>query len=154
MFTIDNIRPEEIRARLEQAVAAARLPHEKVKAVMNLRSDLEALGGAVRDTPYQTDYFRGVDYLNEELRLQQKAITSAKKREVKERRAKEAAQKAQAAVAAPSMATSMPTNAATVRKQEKGCHAETTNTVMPHIDVRYTMRPAPVAPQIDWPAND
>lgn len=154
MFTIDNIRPEEIRARLEQAVGTARQPHEKVKAVMNLRSDLEALGGAVRDTPYQTDYFRGVDYLNEELRLQQKAITDAKKREIKERRAKEAAQKAQVAPIAQSTSTSPQAKAVPVRSQSQGGHAETTNTVMPHIDVRYTMRPAPVRPQIDWPAND
>ncbi|MCZ8195580.1 MAG: hypothetical protein ACK5SF_07310 [Hyphomonadaceae bacterium] len=154
MFTIDNIRPEEIRARLEQAVGAARQPHEKVKAVMNLRSDLEALGGAVRDTPYQTDYFRGVDYLNEELRLQQKAITDAKKREIKERSAKEAAQKAQVATIAQSTPTSVQAKAVPVRTQGPSRHAETTNTVMPHIDVRYAMRPAPVRPQIDWPAND
>lgn len=154
MFIIDNIRSEEIRARLEQAVTAARQPHDKVKAVMNLRSDLEALGGAVKDTPYQTDYFRGVDYLNEELRLQQKAITDAKKREINERKAKEAAQKAQVAAIAPSMPTSMQAKAAPARKQEPGRHEETTNTVMPHIDVRYAMQPAPARPQIDWPAND
>ena len=154
MFTIDNIRPEEIRARLEQAVGAARQPHEKVKAVMNLRADLEALGGAVRDTPYQTDYFRGVDYLNEELRLQQKAITNAKKREIKERRAKEAAQKDEAAAVAPSIPTAVEARDKPMRKQEAGRHAETTNTVMPHVDVRYAMRPAPVRPQIVWPAND
>jgi hypothetical protein len=154
MFTIDNIRPEEIRARLEQAVSAARQPHEKVKAVMNLRSDLEALAGPVRDTPYQTDYFRGVDYLNEQLRLQEKTINDAKKREIKERRAKEAAQKAQAAAALPSMPTIVAAKATPTRTQEKGRHAETTNTVMPHIDVRYTTRAAPVRPQIDWPANN
>ncbi len=154
MFTIDNIRPEEIRARLEQAVGGARQPHEKVKAVMNLRADLEALGGAVRDTPYQTDYFRGVDYLNEELRLQQKAITDAKKREIKERKAKEATLKAQVAATAQSTPTSVQAKAVTVRTQGQGRHAETTNSVMPHLDVRYAMRPAPVRPQIDWPAND
>ena len=154
MFTRDNIRPEEVRARLELAVNAARLPQDKVKAVMNLRSDLEALAGHVRDTPYQTDYFRGVDYLNDQLRLQEKAITDAKRRQIKDRKTKEAAQSADAAGVAPSIPTAVEAKAKPMRKQERGLHAETTNTVMPHVDVRYAMRPAPVRAQIDWPAND